>query len=39
MLEEQLTTHRHRLDEILSKDLDAFNRLLRDKNVQNVIVK
>jgi photosystem II stability/assembly factor-like uncharacterized protein len=39
MLEEQLTTHRHRFDEILSKDLDAFNRLLRDKNVQNVIVK
>jgi hypothetical protein len=39
MLEEQLTTHRHRLDEILSKDLDAFNRLLRDKNIQNVIVK
>ena len=37
MFEEQLATHRRRLDEILSKDLDAFNKLLRDRGIQNVI--
>jgi hypothetical protein len=37
ILEEQLATHRRRLDEILSKDLDAFNKLLRDRGIQNVI--
>ncbi len=39
MFEDQLTTHRRRLDEILSKDLDAFNRQLRDRGVGNVITK
>jgi hypothetical protein len=39
MFEEQLATHRRRLDEIVSKDLDAFNKLLRDRGVQNVIAK
>jgi len=39
MFEEQLTAHRRRLDEILSKDLDAFNKLLRDRGIGNVIVK
>ncbi len=37
MFEEQLATHRRRLDEILSKDLDSFNKLLRDRGIQNVI--
>jgi photosystem II stability/assembly factor-like uncharacterized protein len=37
MFQEQLATHRRRLDEILSRDLDAFNKLLRDRGVQNVI--
>ena len=37
MFEDQLTTHRRRLDEILSKDLDAFNKLLRDRGIGNVI--
>ncbi len=37
MFEEQLATHRRRLDEILSKDLDAFNKLLRDRGIQNII--
>ncbi len=39
MFEDQLATHRRRLDEILSKDLDAFNRQLRDRGVGNVITK
>jgi photosystem II stability/assembly factor-like uncharacterized protein len=39
MFEGQLATHRRRLDEILSKDLDAFNKLLRDRGVQNVIAR
>jgi len=39
MFEEQLATHRRRLDEILNKDLDAFNKLLRDRGIQNVIPK
>ena len=37
MFEDQLAAHRRRLDEILSKDLDAFNKLLRDRGIQNVI--
>jgi photosystem II stability/assembly factor-like uncharacterized protein len=37
MFEEQLATHRRRLDDILSRDLDAFNKLLRDRGIQNVI--
>jgi hypothetical protein len=39
MFEGQLATHRRHLDEILSKDLDAFNKLLRDRGVQNVIAR
>jgi photosystem II stability/assembly factor-like uncharacterized protein len=39
ILEEQLTTHRHRLDEVLSKDVDAFNKLLRDRGIGNVITR
>jgi photosystem II stability/assembly factor-like uncharacterized protein len=37
MFEEQLATHRRRLDEILSNDLNAFNKLLRDRGIGNVI--
>jgi hypothetical protein len=39
ILEDQLATHRRRLDELISKDLDAFNRLLRDRGIQNVITR
>jgi hypothetical protein len=37
MFEEQLASHRRRLDEILSRDLDAFNKLVRERGVQNVV--
>ena len=37
MFEEQLSSHRRRLDDILNKDLDAFNKLLRDRGIGNVI--
>ena len=37
MLREQLTALRRRLDEVLNKDLDSFNKQLRDRNIQNVI--
>ena len=39
MFEDQLATHRRRLDEILNKDLDAFNKLLRDRGIQNIIAR
>ncbi len=38
MLKTQLTTQRSRLNEVLSKDLEAFNKLLRDRGIGNVIV-
>jgi len=37
LFKEQLGRDRKRLDDLLSKDLDAFNRLLRDRGIQNVI--
>jgi hypothetical protein len=37
MFRAQLTTLRQQLDDVLNKDLDSFNKLLREKNVQNVI--
>jgi photosystem II stability/assembly factor-like uncharacterized protein len=37
MFKAQLVSLRKRLDDVLSKDLDSFNRMLRDKNVGNVI--
>ena len=37
MFETQLAAHRRRLDEILGQHLDAFNKLLRDRGVGNVI--
>jgi hypothetical protein len=37
MFKTQLATLRSRLDEVVNKDLDAFNKLLRDRGVGNVI--
>ena len=37
LLEGQLTATRKSLDEIVSKDLDRFNRLLGDRNIQHII--
>ena len=39
LFKQQLTTLRNRFDELLSKDLQAFNRLLQEKRVQNVITR
>jgi hypothetical protein len=36
---DQLAGYRRRLDEIVNKDLEAFNRTLRERNIQNVIGK
>jgi photosystem II stability/assembly factor-like uncharacterized protein len=38
LFKEQLTTQRKRLDELMSKDLRAFNELLKEKGVQNIIL-
>jgi len=38
LFKEQLATHRKRLDELMSKDLRAFNELLKEKGVQNIIL-
>jgi photosystem II stability/assembly factor-like uncharacterized protein len=35
----QLTTLQHQLSVLVSKDLDAFNKLLRDHNLGNIIVR
>ena len=37
LLKAQLTLHRSKFDDVVSKDLDAFNKLLRDRGIQNVI--
>ena len=37
LLKAQLTTQRSKLDEVISTDLDAFNKLLRDRGIQNVV--
>ena len=37
LFEAQLAAHRKRLDEIVSKDLDNFNKLLRERNIQNIL--
>jgi len=39
LFETQLAAHRKRLDEILGKDLDNFNKLLRERNIQNIIAR
>jgi photosystem II stability/assembly factor-like uncharacterized protein len=37
VFKQQLTTLRNRFDEVLSKDVQTFNRLLQEKRIQNVI--
>ena len=37
LFKQQLSSFRQRLEELLSKDLDAFNRALRDRGIQNVM--
>ncbi len=37
MFEKQLAEHRRRLDEILNQDLEAFNKLLQENGIRNVI--
>ena len=37
MFESQLSVLRKRLDDLVSSDLANFNRMLRDKNIGNVI--
>ncbi len=37
MFKEQLATLRKRLDDVVNKDLDSFNRMLRERNIPNVI--
>jgi hypothetical protein len=39
LLETQLTLTQQQLAEVISKDLDAFNKMLRDRNIQNVIAR
>ncbi len=38
-LKEQLANVRKRLDDVVSKDVDAFNKTLRERNIQNVITR
>ena len=39
LFKQQLAGYRSRLDELLSKDLDSFNRMLRERGIQNVITR
>jgi len=39
LLETQLAQTQHQLNDVLSKDLEAFNKMLRDRNIQNVIAR
>jgi hypothetical protein len=39
MFKAQLATDRKRFDDLVNQDLDAFNKLLRERNIQNVIVR
>ena len=39
MFAEQLASHRRRLEEILKKDLETFNKMLRDRGIQNVFTR
>jgi photosystem II stability/assembly factor-like uncharacterized protein len=36
---EQLAAHRKRLDEVMGKELRAFNELLRERGIQNIITR
>ena len=37
LFRQQLSSLSQRLDDVVSKDLEAFNKLLRDRNIHNVI--
>ncbi len=37
LFKQQLSSLRQRLDDVVSKDLDAFNKLLRDRGIHNVM--
>ena len=39
LIEEQLETAQSQLDELLDRDLAAFNELLRTRNVSNIIAQ
>jgi hypothetical protein len=39
MFERQLTEYRSRLDELVEKDVAAFNAILREKNIPNIIAR
>jgi hypothetical protein len=39
MLKERLAANRKQLDHGVSTDLDAFNKMLRDRNIGNVIAR
>ena len=39
MFERQLAEYRSRLDELVAKDVAAFNAILREKNIPNIIAK
>ncbi|MCA1601794.1 MAG: sialidase, partial [Acidobacteria bacterium] len=39
LFKQQITSLRARLDELLGRDLDAFNKLLRDRGIHNVIYR
>jgi len=39
MFREQLTGLHKRLDEVVSKDVEAFNKTLRDRNMQGLITR
>ena len=39
MFKTQLAAHRKRFDDLMNRDLEAFNKLLRERNILNVIVR
>jgi len=39
MFKEQVTSLRRRLDDVLNKDVDGFNKVLRERNIQSLITR
>jgi len=39
LLKERLAAYQRRLDDVVSRDLDAFNKFLRERNIQTVIAR
>jgi hypothetical protein len=39
MLKERLASNRKQFDQVVSINLDAFNKMLRDRNIQNILVR